>query len=181
MPVGLSNIAGRNSRTQNVGGTTSRIRFAPLSYFASIASKLELSDMSATDNLDFIVIDGDHTFAVGKGWHESYITRDTGKVTSKPNADRDSTGHVTTFEGMIPGADALTEAILLQAENDKLIACIELADGHWLQLGSARFYAEMKHEWSSESNEKGERGWKITITAFDTSKAYYAGAFTMYP
>lgn len=181
MAIGLANIAGRNSRTQNVGGTTGRIRFAPISYFTTLAAKLELSDMSATDNVDFIVIDTDHAFAVGKGWHESYITRDTGKVTSKPNADRDSTGHMTTFEGMIPGADAATEAILLMAENDKLVTMIELADGQWLQLGSARFPAEMKHEWSSESNEKGERGWKISITAFDTSKAYYAGAFTMYP
>ncbi len=181
MPVALTSIQGRDARTQNVGGTTSRIRFAPVSYFATIATKKELSDMTATANSDFIQITGDHIFNTGKCFLESYITRDTGKVTSKPNADRDSTGHMTTFEGMIPGADSATEANLLMAANDKLIVLIELADGQWLQLGSERFYAEMKYEWSSENNEKGERGWKITVTAFDTSKAYYTGAFQMTP
>jgi hypothetical protein len=181
MALSLDNISGPGSLKQNVGGTTGRIRFAPIPEFSVIEKKLEMSDPSASNNIDLIEISGDHTFPVGKGFYEMYITRDTGKVVSKPNSERDTTGHTATFEGMTPGADSKTEAILLLAENNKLICMIELADGKWLQLGSERFPAEMKHEWSSESNEKGERGWKVLITAFDTSKAYYTGVFTMYP
>lgn len=181
MALVLDDITGPNGLTQNVGGTTGRIRFCPVEDFLVIAKKAEMSDSPApTDPLDLINISDDHTFTSPKGWYESYITRDTGKVDFTMNQDRDTTGCEVKFEGMVPGAEASIDATLTLAANNKLIVEIELADGKWLQIGSQRFPAELKYSWSSENNGKGERGWKVSVTGFETTKQYYTGVFTMH-
>lgn len=179
MALTLGNIAGPSGTSQNIGGLTGRWRFAPIADFDTIAAKVEMT--TATANAELVVISDDHTFLVGKGFWESYMTRDSGKVSFKMNQDRDTTGSLATAECMIPGADPAIEAIVVQAANNKLITLWELADGRWIQLGTERFPAEMKYEWNSENNEKGERGWKVTVTAFESTKVYYEGAQTLAP
>jgi len=174
----LGNIAGPTGTTQNIGGATGRIRWSPVSSFTTIEKKAELSDSPAPTNLALINISEDHVWAATKGAYEMYITRDTGDVKFTMNQDRDTTGCEIKFEAITPGAEAATEAILVQISNDRNIFWIELADGKWVQVGSERFPAEFKYEWNSEKNGKGERGWKVMITGFESTKQYYTGAFT---
>lgn len=180
MALTLGNITGPSATTQNVGGTTGRFRFAPIADFDTIAAKTELSGSPAT-NADLIEISDDHTFLTGKGWYESYVTRDTGKVEFTMNQERDTTGCEVKFEGMIPGAATANEAILTQVANDRCLFEVELASGEWVQVGSEKFPAELKYSWSSENNGKGERGWKVAITGFETTRQYYTGVHTMHP
>jgi hypothetical protein len=177
--LSLGSIAGPTGTTQNIGGTTGRIRFAPLEYFDTIEAKSELS--VATTNASLVEISADHTFLTGKGFHECYITRDSGSAEGKMNQERDTTGMTTEYKGMTPGSDIATHSLLLQLANRKVIALIELADGQWLQLGTERFPAELKYTWKSGGNEKGYRGWELVLAAFESSNVLYSGVISMFP
>ena len=179
MALSLVKIAGRTGTTQNVGGLTQRIRVSIIGEITTLPAKKEISDGTVATADELVDITDDRVYAATKGSHEWYITRDTGKVDFKINEARDTTGSVVTFEGITPGNDSVTEGNLLFAANNFIIADIETAPGEWVQIGSARFPAELKYEWSSEHNESGECGWKIKISGFETSKQKYLGAHTV--
>lgn len=179
MALTLGNITGPTGTTQNIGGTTGRFRFAPIEDFDTIAEKVELNVATAND--DLIEISDDHTFLTGKGWWEGYVTRDSGTIEMEMNQERDTTGMKAVYKARTPGAAISTHAILLQLANQKTIFMVEMADGQWVQLGSARFPAELKYKFVSGGNEKGYRGWELTAEAFDSSPAHYTGTFTMHP
>ena len=178
MALTLSNVTPPTATTLNIGGTTGRIYLAAITDFLTIGVKEEMNDPAAT-NSGIIEITDDHTFTSPKGFRTIYITRDSGNLEGKPNSERDTTGYLATYKGQTPGADAATASQLLQWQNIKAIVLIELADGRLRQLGSARFPAEVKTEWNSGNNEKGYRGWTITISSFESSEAEYKGIITL--
>jgi len=175
MPVGYKNMAGPNPRSNNVGGLTGRIFVAPLDYFTTLQKVLDLSDLAATSETDFVTITADHVFAASKGFHKIYCTRDMGKVTMKAVGERDGRGYKIEGEIMHPGFSPEIMAWGTMGKNDRMIVLAELADGQLLQAGSEQFPCEMKFDFDAAGNESGLRGTKITFSAFSAQPQIYQG------
>jgi hypothetical protein len=182
MSLELVHLLGPDGTTINIGGLTQRIWVAPIGWFSSIAKKKELNDSPApTDPAELINIDDDHTFILGKGFVQIYNTRDKGKVEYKNNEERDTNGATTEASIMHPGVSASVLGVLTIAENERLIALFEFVDGKRMQVGSERFYAELKFSFDGGNNESGYRGVTIKIKGFESSFQLYNGTITEKP
>lgn len=168
-------LTGRNGVEDNIGGTTKQFWFAPKSYFTTISKTKDLSDGTATLS-ELSEISDDHVFAVGKGFHKNYCTRDMGEVKYTGAGERDGRsipGKATFF---IPGLSINNLGILRMLKNDELIILAEAADGKILQLGSERFPAEVRiSEGGTAKNESGVRGFMIEVDFFESGPQMYTG------
>lgn len=181
MALNYTGLTGRQGVEDNIGGLTKRFFFAPKSYFTTISKTKDLDDPTATVD-ELSEISADHVFAVGKGFHTAYCTRDMGEVKYAGAGERDGRsipGKATFFT---PGLAIANLGQLRMLKNDELIILAELADGKLLQLGSERFPAEVRiSEGGSAKNESGVRGMMIEVDFFESGPQIYTGALTLHP
>ncbi len=177
----LGNVTGPDGNTQNVGGATGRWRISDINTMTTIQKKIELNEGTATAPEDLINISGNHAWAVGEGYYEIYCTRDEGEGKATGPKVRDASGMESVMTAKFPGIDPANLGVCVIANNTKVIAWQELADGTWLQYGSERFPAEFQYDWTSGKNSGTRRETTVTVSAFDTTPAIYLGTFTAHP
>ncbi len=174
-------LTGRTGVEDNIGGLTKRYWFAPKSYFTTIAKTKDLSDATAT-LAELAEISADHVFAVGKGFHVNYCTRDMGDVKYTGAGDRDGRSIPGKANFFTPGLAINNLGIMRMLKNDELIILAELADGKIVQLGSERFPAEVRiSEGGSAKNESGVRGMMVEVDAFESGPQIYTGVIDLHP
>ena len=171
------NIAGPNGTQDNIGGTTQRVYFAPISAFDSIAAAVDLG--SETNMAELSEISTDHTFTGTKGFFKSYCTRDKGNVKGTIVGERDGRG--MKFDGMffVPGSVIATLGGTRKMKNDQFVFLFEQADGTLLQIGTERFPAEVSIEYDTAQNESGVRGTTFKVSGFESGPFIYTGAITL--
>lgn len=176
MAATYTGLTGLQGIEDNIGGTTKRFYFAPKGYFTTIQAVKDLSDGTATTTT-LAEIAADHVFASGKGFHVCYCTRDMGEVKYTGAGERDGRSIVGKGTFFVPGMKNTNIGQLRMMKNDELIILAEMADGKVLQLGSARFPAEVRvSEGGTAKNESGVRGFMIEVDAFESGPQLYTGA-----
>ncbi len=154
----------------NMGGTTQRIFFAPISYFDTIQTPA--AGPVTFDAKSKIVTA--HTFLVGKGFSKIYCTANKGKIDAKSQGETDGKSLKMEGEFFFPGSLAMAHGLASTIKNENLIILTELpdsADNGYIQTGSEMFPAKIDPEFTSSTNEGGVRGYTFK---------YYANTPTVY-
>lgn len=179
MPLTYDDITGLNGLEDNIGGISTRVFWAPKSWFATIGAVADFA--TATTASELVEISTDHTFTTGKGFLEIYSTRDKGKDEIATVGERDGKGSLNKGKIFNPGVNVAKLGQYRMMKNDSGIWLFELSDGVLIQLGSNRFPAEQSVKFDTAQNESGVRGTEIEVTAFESFIQVYTGAVTMKP
>lgn len=173
---------GPDATTDNMGGTTNRIFYAPKSYFTTIQDVLALDDPSATTLDEFAEITDAHVFATGKGAHVLYCTLDKGSAEFIGQGELDGRSFSGVLKGFTPGIAPALLGFFRMAKNDQFIVWPELADGKLLQFGSPRFSASiLASKIGTATNSSGVRGTEWEIKFMESGPYIYSAALTMFP
>lgn len=175
-------FTGPNATTDNMGGTTNRIFYAPKSYFTTIQDVLALDDPGATTLDEFAEITAAHVFAVGKGAHFLYCTLDKGTGEFNEQGELDGRSFAGMLKGFTPGIDPALLGFFRMAKNDQFIFWPELPDGKLLQFGSPRFSAYMSaKKIGTATNSSGVRGTEWEVKSMESGPYLYSAALTLHP
>lgn len=185
MALDYQDFSGPNASQDNIGGGTTRIFGAPVSYFTPLTGIKDwkaLTDGTATALSEFATISTTHTFNTGYGFHTFYCTMDKGSIEWTPQGELDGRSFKGMAKGFMPGVDASWLGLMRQAKNDRWIFLFELADGQLMQLGSKRFPAYfLPEKIGSATNSSGIRGTEYSITTMESGPAMYTGTVTLFP
>lgn len=130
---------------------------------------------------DSVTIDGDHTFAVGKGFIECYTTQDTASLKLTNVGERDGRGKKIALEFFHPGNAKAVAEFDRQIKNRSCIVLVETPDGQHLQLGSAGLGVEVLGEFESGKLSGGRRGFMFKVDGYQNGLLFYDGAITLKP
>lgn len=164
----------------NMGGTTQRVYFAPLSTFLSI-KKPTASPSTLADLVDITTA---HTFNTGGCFLKAYCTADKGKVDVKPQGERDGKSFMQEAEFFYPGNESQAHAMAAQFKNDKFIFLFEKPDSAtkgYLQVGTEMFPAEISPEFTTGTNASGVQGYIFKVSAMTDKQYIYKSTISLTP
>ena len=157
---------------ENPSGTKQVVYFAPIGTFDTLEKP---GGLDAATLADVAVISTDHVFKSGGKFYKLELEINKNEFNSEYQGAIRGNADKQTFTGLIPNLSADQLGILRKLRNERLIALIPLADGQHLQLGEEDNPAMLSDNFGSGTQEGGERGAVITITAYGY-KALYTGA-----
>lgn len=175
-----ADLSAPDGTQNNMGGTTSRILFAPLTDFDAIEKPIAVPVTLA----DLVSIVDPHTFVVTKGFLQAYATEDSGKLETKIQGERDGKSFRQEGEFFFPGSEAEAHGLAAQAKNDKFILMVESPDSEtkgYLQVGTEMFPASIDPEFSTGTNASGRRGYIFKYSAMTDKQYVYTAAITLKP
>ncbi len=123
--------------SENIGGTTDKIWFAPKQDFADDGIPEVPSD--PTTFASAAVAAGSVAFKTGKGWFSMYVTRDTAGVTSESQGEIDGKSFLNKFVFTHPGNKKEVLGWCRWANNSDLIFMVREAGGSYRLMGSELF------------------------------------------
>jgi hypothetical protein len=177
-----ADFTGPDATTDNMGGTTNRIFWAPKRYFTTIQDVKALDDPTLTNLAELAEITTAHVFEPGKGAHELYCTLDKGSVDYNSQGELDGRSFKGSLKGFTPGLDPGLLGLFRMAKNDLIIAWPELPDGKLMQLGSKRFFASMiVSKIGTATNSSGVRGTDWEISFMESGVYMYNASLMKYP
>lgn len=163
----------------NIGGIETKVYWAPL---ADVCQLPEPKDLDAASSFsDLVTISTDITFKSGKGWHEMYITPDTGSVNDESVGEVDGKSFKNKFVGFHPGTRAEMLGWARWANNTNLVFLVPEADGQVRLLGSKQFPAkvEVMNPSTGEATE-ARKGTQMEFSCPRVSPApIYSGAIDL--
>lgn len=167
-------------QTDNMGGTTQRIYFAPISYFDTIQTPIAVPTTFGEKSKIVTA----HTFLVGKGFSTVYCTANKGKVDAKSQGETDGKSLKMEGEFFFPGSLAEAHGLASAIKNDNMIILTEMPDSDvngYIQTGSEMFPAKIDPEFTSATNEGGVRGYTFKYYANTPTVYIYDAAITIQP
>ncbi|UHG93446.1 hypothetical protein [Spirosoma oryzicola] len=158
-------------KVSRMGGTAQRILLAPFLDFL-ILQKPAAGKYNITEA---------HTFPVGKGFIELYVTKDTGTVKYSPLGGPDRNSFDVTGEFYHPGESDEIEAFANDAKNERWIALVPVPGiPELFQVGDADFQVQIMPEYDATKNSGDGRGWNFKYSCFAANKIKYkASTITM--
>lgn len=178
-PIVYADHLGPDGSTDNIGGLTNRIWYAPFSYFADggIKDVKALDDNTVTAESEWSEISEDHEFLdPSERFAELYCTLDKGSVENTVQGDTDGRSFKMVLKGFHPGMNAGTLGFFRKAKNDRFIVLAEMADGKIIQVGSKRFCAYIvATKIGTATNSTGTRGTEFEITSMESGPMLYTG------
>jgi len=168
----------------NSAGTGTEILFANKKDFTAIATPTSFATATTTDEI--VTIDGNHTFAVGKGFRKLQITDRTGKVDSNFVGDIDAKSAEHMFSGFIPNNTPANLGVLSILATCEWIFLIpeESAEGTvYRQIGSVQHAAYTEEDNYTSDVTGGKRGTTYSIKSVGHSihAPFYTGTVTLHP
>jgi hypothetical protein len=163
----------------NMGGTSIRILYAPISYFAVNGIKKLPASPSNPDAA--VTISASHQFKPGKGFHTIRCILDTNKISLKPVGERGGRGLKEEFEGKVSGNSKLMAFLMAMFKNDEFVVLIPTHDGLYIQVGSEDLPCELLPEHETGTIESGVNSMMVKGTSFTLRRTFYSGAITMFP
>lgn len=153
----------------NPGGTKQVIYFAPLSTFETlqVAGGLEAADLA-----DVAVISTDHVFKTGGRFYKMELEMNKNEFNSEFQGAVRGNHDKLSFTGLVPGFTAAQQGLLRKARSEKQIVLIPLSDGTLVQLGEKDNGAMFQENTGTGTQEGGERGSTVTITAYHYKNIY---------
>lgn len=174
-----TNLGAPDGTADNMGGTTQRCYFAPISAFASI--KTPTVSTTLADIVKIIIA---HTFNTGKCFNTSYITMDKGQLQSEPQGETDGKSLKQKFTFFYPGSKAEAHGFAAQCKNDNFIFLIEKPDSAtsgYEQVGTEMFPAKITPKFDTGTNSSGVRGYTFEVEAMTDKQYIYTAAISTTP
>lgn len=164
---------------KNAPGLSNTAWLAPKSWFSDVKGTTAVPVLAG----DTVIIEGDHTFEVGKGFISIYTTYKTAKAAAEKVGEADSTGTTTKFEAFYPGtAPAFAEFLADDDEYIALFGDVTCSNTQYIQLGSKCLPAKVSGGWESgQAGGEGKKGFTFTIESYAASMLFYPGVVTLYP
>lgn len=153
----------------NPGGTKLAFYFAPLSTFDVIQKE---GGIAAANLEDVAVISTDHTFKTGGRFYKVELELNKNELNSEYQGAVRGNADKFTFTGLIPNLSAAQEGLLRKARAEKHIVLVPLPDGQVVQLGEEDNGAMISSNFGTGTQEGGERGNTLSITAVHYKKLY---------
>lgn len=167
----------------NLSGVMQTVLIAPRSWFATVAKP----DPLVGGGYD-VVITGDHTFTVGKGFIKLYTTYDTGKLIAKFSDQPDKTGGAIEFEGFIPGIKKETLQFLRNAPNNSWIVLVQdtnadpvTGERPYYQIGEEHLQGFVSGEFATNNLTGDRKGTTVKVQGFAAGLVLYEGVRTLKP
>lgn len=176
-PIPYSDIDAPSGQVDNMGGTKQRFWFAPISYFATIATVVAAPATAAAA----VQIVADHTFLATKGFHKVYTTLDKSGLNYEIQGERDGRSFKQKYKGFTPGSDDTLHGQMSIIKNERCIVLVEESDGKVSQIGTEDFYAEIIAKYMTGETTAGLRGYEIEVESVAPRNYRYAGVITEYP
>ncbi|GAB2571876.1 hypothetical protein [Spirosoma areae] len=118
-----------------------------------------------------------HTFPVGKGFLELYVTKDTGTIKFSPLGGPDRNSFMIEGEFYHPGeADEIVNFVNL-CKNDRFIVLAPLpGSSELIQAGNKEFQVQIEPSYDATKNSGDGRGFLFKFTAFAADFIKYKAA-----
>lgn len=174
------NLDAPDGTADNMGGTTQRIYFAPLSTFLAIQKPIAVP-VTLADLVDIVTA---HTFKVGGLFLQAYCTMDKGKLSVKPQGETDGKSYKQEGEFFYPGTSSEAHAIAALAKNDSFIVLVEKPDSAekgYLQVGTEMFPAKLTGEYETGTNSSGVQGYMFKYEAMTEKQYVYKSTISLTP
>lgn len=178
--IPYSSFNGPNGQQDNMGGTTQRIYFAPISDFATIQKPIP----NPTTFAEKSEIPAAHSFTTGKCFRKIYCTMDKGKFDAKPQGETDGKSFKVEGEFFYPGSELEAHGLASAIKNDNLIMLVEMPDSDvngYVQIGSEMFQAKISPEFTSATNSSGVRGYTFKYEYMTSTVYVYTAAIPLTP
>lgn len=155
--------------TPNPGGTRLKISLAPINTFDTIPK--EGGDSAATVS-DIAVISTDYSFKSGGRFYTIEMEVNKNELSTEYQGAVRGNADKFTFTGFAPNLSAEQLGLIRKARNESLIVLVHLADDKVLALGEEFNGAFLTSTLQTGTQEGGERGIPITVTAYHYPKLY---------
>jgi hypothetical protein len=176
-----TNHLGPSGAADNLAGIQYFL-YAPISWFNVIGQPLDLSDVGATTESDYVNISTTHTFTTGKGFIRLYATTQTGWMKASMVGEEDGRMGKVEGEGFLPGVASPELGFLRKSKNDKFVILGATLDGKFLQAGSSLLGANLfAEETTTSTSGTGRRGTKYKIECYASWIYNYTGTITLHP
>ena len=167
------NLATTGAR-DNMGGTSVRLLYAPISYFAPGGIKKIPANPTSLEEKVTIALT--HVFLAGKGFHTIRCILDTNKLKADPVGERGGRGIKEEYEAKVSGNTKEMAAFMAMCKNDEFVCLVPTHDGLYVQLGSEDLPAEILPGHDTGTVESGVNSMMVKITNFTMNRTFYAGA-----
>lgn len=153
----------------NPSGTKQVIYFAPLSTFDSIAKEGGLDAATIDEVSD---IGTDHTFKTGGKFWKLELEINKNEIASEYQGAVRGNHDKFDFTGFAANLSKAQLGLMRKARAEKHIVLVPLNDGKVLQLGEEGNGAMITTSVATGTQEGGERGLNVTVTAYHYPKLY---------
>lgn len=174
------NLAAPDGTRDNMGGTTQRVFFGPLSTFLVIQTPIAVP-VNPEDEVDIVTA---HTFKPTFCFLKAYTTMNKGKLDTKSQGELDGKSFKQEFEFFYPGSLSEAHAFAAQAKNDNFIFLIEKPDSAvngYLQVGTEMFPAKVSPDFTTGTNESGVQGYTFKVEAVSNKQFVYKSTINLVP
>lgn len=179
----LGNI--NESCKANVGGTGTKILYAPMSDFDAIQQATAKSAATTADEI--VTIATAHTFLTGKGFHSLEVGLDTGGVESNSVGEIGGKSFEHMVNGFVNNNDKITLGTLSALASCKYMFLVPetTEDGTvYRQIGTeqrAAYCEDNSYKSGNTSTDKRGTSFSFKSTGHATHAPFYTSTITMHP